>query len=111
MMEEAVSKSIATYSGKVVGQVCVLEGKRHKMLSSINPTHRFRANVERQGLVGVGNSVYDAPFLEEIPPASAAVVRPGRRLRHMARTKGWDHSSFAHVRGTGASPTPDPLCP
>lgn len=89
------------YTGKVVGPVCVLEGKRQKLLESINPIHlTHTSSARRTGLVGVGNSVYDVPFLNEV--ASAWVVCPSSRLRRIAESNGWD-MSLAYVRGTGVS--------
>lgn len=78
----------------------MLEGKRRKMLDAINPSHRARGPEERIGLVGVGNSVYDVPFLSQVPHKSAWVVRPSQRLRRISAKNGWD-MSFATVRGSG----------
>ena len=86
------------FSGNVIGPVCVLEGKRQKLLESMNPHVRARKVEERSGLVGCGNSVYDVPFLNEVP--HAFVVRPSARLRRIAIDKGWD-LSFHNVRGSG----------
>jgi len=88
------------YTGKVVGQVCVLEGKREKLLAAINPIQRQRGAAERAGLVGVGNSVYDVPFLSEVPSTAVWVVRPSQRLGKLADSRGWN-LVFAKVRGTG----------
>ena len=87
------------YTGNIVGPVCVLEGKRQKLLECMHPSQKARAPAERAGLIGVGNSVYDVPFLSEVP--QAWVVRPSRRLRRIAEDKGWD-LSLARVRGSGA---------
>lgn len=94
--------SRGVYTGNVVGEVCVLEGKRRKMLHALNPVQLSRTAAERSGLVGVGNSVYDVPFLSEVPPKSAWVVRPSKRLRRVSDQRGWD-TSFASVRGSGTN--------
>jgi hypothetical protein len=88
------------YTGNVVGQVCVLEGKRQRLLEAMHPAHRSRTATERTGLVGVGNSVYDVPFLDEV--SRACVVQPSSRLRQIAERRGWD-LTFAAVRGTGVT--------
>ena len=87
------------YTGRVVGDVCVLEGKRNRLLQTMHPDHRARGADERTGLVGVGNSCYDIPFLSEVQ--KAFVVRPSSRLGQVAKSQAWDSSSFAAVRGTG----------
>ena len=88
------------YTGNIVGPVCVLEGKRQKLLESMHPSQRARAAAERSGLAGVGNSVYDVPFLCEVP--KAWVVRPSSRLRRIAEGKGWD-LTLVRVKGSGVS--------
>lgn len=90
------------FTGNIIGPVCVLEGKRQKLLESMNPNVRARRVEERSGLVGCGNSIYDVPFLNEVP--HAFVVRPSSRLRRIAIGNGWD-LSFHDVKGSGVSLT------
>ncbi len=98
------------YTGRVAGGVCVHDEKRRRMLLAAAPRAGGGAGaVGGPGLAGVGNSMYDAPFLAAVD--RAAVVRPGRRLRRLAAQRGWD-LSLAAVRaggaGGGAEPGPGP---
>jgi phosphoserine phosphatase len=83
-----------TYTGRVVGRICIGEEKRERMLLAA-----AAAGAGAGGdVAGMGNSMYDAPFLAAVD--RAAVVRPGRRLRRLAAQEGWD-LSLAAVRAGG----------
>jgi phosphoserine phosphatase len=77
------------YNGLVCGDVCIGEEKRI----------RLRKLLAREGsegplgeLVGVGNSKYDIPFLEEVRQGGGkgCVIRPSKRLKKVANAKGWN---------------------
>ncbi|EKX55270.1 hypothetical protein GUITHDRAFT_99051 [Guillardia theta CCMP2712] len=86
------------YTGNVLGDVCVLERKRQKLLEHL-PSNLKGSGLTLRGTTGVGNSMYDVPFLEEV--SEAYVVRPGSRLRKIAERRGWK-LDFARVKGVGA---------
>lgn len=84
-MEETGGK----YSGLVSGDVCIGEEKRI----------RVRKLLKEEGLggpigelLGVGNSKYDIPFLEELGHGGGkgCVIRPSKRLKRVANAKGWN---------------------
>ncbi|KAJ1467467.1 hypothetical protein T484DRAFT_1986456, partial [Baffinella frigidus] len=71
------------YTGHVRGEVCVGDEKRARHQESL-------PLIKDLHIVGVGNSMYDVPFLEA--STSSFVVRPSSRLRRLATARGWDLS-------------------
>lgn len=89
------------YSGRVSGEVCIHEEKRVRVRRKVsqaggvggaNPRAAAAAAGGGGDAVGVGNSKYDIPFLEEVGVGGGrgCVVRPSRRLRRVAEANGWE---------------------
>ena len=99
----ALAPAGRAYTGRVDGRVCIGEEKRDRMLAAAAAAGGGACGGVgggEGGLAGVGNSMYDAPFLAAVD--RAAVVRPGRRLHRLAAQQGWD-LSLASVRAGGGS--------
>lgn len=73
------------YTGMIAGAANLDEEKRKRLIEVVKGG-RERSQQELQeikyGVIGVGNSKYDIPFLEEV--GRAFLVRPGSKLRRFS---------------------------